>query len=198
MRIALLSSSRCPGTVIVHGLDVAIALKNAPITVASGFQSPMEKESLKFLLKGSVRLVACPARSAVGMRIPADWKKPMAEGRLTIRSFIDEGHIAGGEQRPITAAAETSTRRSSLPTRPTTDLAEHRNRFACSISDAVLILHASSGGKIERLTCNLLAAGKPVWTLDDPANASLVRVGAVPLTPATIEGVMGLVHPSRK
>jgi len=66
VQVALLCSSRCPGTVIVHGLDVAIALKNAPITIVSGFQSPLEKESLKFLLKGSsggVRLIVCPARS---------------------------------------------------------------------------------------------------------------------------------------
>jgi len=169
VRIALLSSSRCPGTVIVHGLDVAIALKDAPITIVSGFQSPLERECLKFLLKGSVRLIVCPARSAVGMRIPAEWKKRMADGRLTIRSFIDE-----------TASAKpgSTTKPTNGPRRPTIDLAERRNRFVASISDAVLILHASAGGKIDRFADELLASGKPVWTLDDPTNTNLVARGA--------------------
>jgi len=173
-RIALLCSSRCPGTVIVHGLDVAIALKDAPISIVSGFQSPLEKESLKFLLKGSVNLVVCPARSAIGMRIPAAWKKPMADGRLIIRSFIDE-----------TASAKpgSTTKPTNGPRRPTIDLAERRNCFVASISDAVLILHASAGGKLDRLAAELLDEGKQIWTLDDPANDNLLKKGVLTLTP---------------
>jgi hypothetical protein len=169
--IALLCSSRCPGTVIVHGLDVAIALKDAPIAIVSGFQSPLEKESLTFLLKGSARLVVCPARSALGMRIPAAWKGPIAEGRLSIRSFVDE------------AAAANGTGTAHAPRRPTVGLAEQRNRFVASISDAVLILHASAGGKLERLAHDLLCTDKPVWTLDDPAHATLIAKGARPVRP---------------
>lgn len=174
--LALLASSRCPGTAIVHGLDAAIALKDAPVSIISGFQSPLEQESLKFLLRGSVGLVISPARSVVGMRIPAAWKTPMADGRLTIRSFVDEAASAkpGGSTKP------TKGRR-----RPTVDLAEQRNRFVASISDAVLILHASPGGKLDRLADELLAGTKPVWTLDDPANESLKSRGARPLSLAS-------------
>jgi hypothetical protein len=185
----MFASQRSASSVILAALDVAIALKNAPVCVVSGFQSPLERESLKFLLKGSVPLVVCPARSAVGMRIPAEFKKPMAEGRLTIRSFIDEKAPADSQpsiERPTSRSIGTTARTLSprtLPKRPTTDLAEQRNRFACSISDAVLILHASPGGKLERLASELLAAGKHVWTLDDPANASLIAGGARPLNP---------------
>lgn len=182
MRVAFHCSTRCPGTVIVHGLDVAIALKEAPVCIVSGFQSPLEKESLKFLLKGSVRLIVCPARSTVGMRIPAAWKKPMAESRLTIRSFIDEqvATSSGRSSKPKPKAA---------PRRPTTDLAEQRNRFVSAISDAVLILHASPGGKLERLADELLESGKPVWTLDDPANAKLVGRGAKPIVPSNLHAL---------
>lgn len=189
MQIAILCSSRCTGTVIVHGLDVALALKNAPITIVSGFQSPLEKESLKFLLKGSVQLVVCPARSAVGMRVPAAWKKPMESGRLTIRSFIDEQTNANSDpsvDRSKDDSAKAITPPRLLPKRPTTDLAEQRNRFVCSISDAVLILHASPGGKLERLAAELLVAGRLVWTLDDPANAQLIASGAAPLKPQSL------------
>ena len=176
MRLALLCSSRCPGTVIVHGLDVAIALKGAPITIVSGFQSPLERESLNFLLKGSsggVRLVICPARSAVGMRIPVAWKKPMGDGRLTIRSFIDEQSSIG--LLPDVRAESLPSR--AMPRRPTTDLAEARNRFVYSISDEVLILHASPGGMLDRLAAEWATAPKPLFTLDDPSNAPLLARG---------------------
>lgn len=177
--IAFLASSRCSGTVIIYGLDVAIALKDASISIVSGFQSPLEKESLKFLLKGSARLVVCPARSAIGMRIPSAWKTPMADGRLTIRSFIDE-------QAPTASSAPLKAKPKALPRRPTIDLAEQRNRFASAISDAVLILHAAPGGKLERLADELLVSGKRVWTLDDPTNAGLISKGARPLSPSAV------------
>ena len=189
--LAILCSRRCPAPLVVAGLDTAIALKNAPVTIVSGFQSPLEQESLKFLLKGSVRLIVCPARSAVGMRIPAEYKKSIAEGRLTVRSFIDEHAPADSQpsfERPTFRSVGATARNPSprtLPKRPTTDLAEQRNRFACSISDAVLILHASPGGKLERLASELLAAGKRVWTLDDPANAPLMGAGARAISPQT-------------
>ncbi len=184
--LAVLCSRRCPAPLVVAGLDWAVAVRTLEIAIVSGFQSPLETASLKFLLRGSVRLVVCPARSAVGMRIPADWKKPMADGRLTIRSFIDEeasAHSEAAFERPKARSARTSVQPRTLPKRPTTDLAEQRNRFACAISDAVLILHASPGGKLERLASELLAAGKRVWTLDDPSNESLIRKGVRPLLP---------------
>lgn len=178
MRLALLCSLRCPGTIIVHGIDTANSLRDAPISVISGFQSPVEKATLKFLLKGSVNLVVCPARSAVGMRTPAAWKKPMADGRLTIRSFVDEA---------ASAKRGTTAKPTKGPRRPTIDLAERRNRFVASIADAVLILHASPGGKLDRLADELLAAGRPLWTLDDSANAELVRKGATVVAPEELK-----------
>lgn len=186
--LALLASSRCPGTIIVHGLDVAVGLRDAPLSVVSGFQSSVEKEALKFLLKGTVNLVVCPARSAVGMRIPAAWKKPMADGRLTIRSFVDEAACAKGGG---------STKPTKGPRRPTIDLAEQRNRFVASISDAVLILHASPGGKLDRLADELLASGRTIWALDDSANAHLVCRGARPLAANQVSTlIMRTVQPA--
>jgi hypothetical protein len=123
------------------------------------------------------------------MRIPAEYKKAMTEGRLTIRSFIDELATADSQpsiEHPMSRSVGTTARTRNprtLPKRPTTDLAEQRNRFACTISDAVLILHASPGGKLERLAAELISSGKPVWTLQDSANDDLVRLGANRLNP---------------
>lgn len=131
------------------------------------------------LLKGTPQIVACPARSAVGMRVPAAWKPAIEVGRLTIRSAIDEGFEVNRDLREPKPTAR----------RPTATLAEHRNRFVASISDGVLILHASPGGKLDRLAGELSAASEPLWTLEDPANQHLIERGARPVTPATIESI---------
>jgi hypothetical protein len=187
MRLALLCSNQCPGSLVVASLDCVSALITATMgCVISGFQSPVERECLKFLLKGSVQLVVCPARSAIGMRIPAAWKPAIAAGRLTIRSPFDENDEAGGD-------ASTS----KAPRRATAKLAELRNRFVADISDAVLILHATPGGKLDRLATDLLATDKPVWTLDDPTNAALIAKGARPVIPdavATIWRAGSMMH----
>ncbi len=52
----------------------------------------------------------------------------------------------------------------------------------------VLTLHATPGGRTETLVRDAIAAGKPVATLDHPANAHLVALGAVPVTAATVVG----------
>lgn len=185
--VALLCSSKCPGSIVVGALDVASALRDVQVELASGFQSPVERECLKFLLKGTVPLVVCPARSATDMRMPAAWKPAIQAGRLTIRSAIDERFEAPAHQG--------ISKPKRMARRATTALAELRNRFVASISDAVLILHASPGGKLDRLANELLAAGKPLWTLDDPSNRSLISRGARSLTPETVSRIWGASTP---
>lgn len=48
----------------------------------------MEKEFLDLLLRGSARVVVCPARSIENMRIRRKWGTPISDGRLlTLSSF---------------------------------------------------------------------------------------------------------------
>lgn len=174
--LALVCSTKCPGTIVVSALDAAAVLRDGCMIVIGGFQSPVERECLMFLLKGTVPLVVCPARSATGMRIPAVWKVAIADGRLTIRSAVDEGF----------EIQHTPSKPRRLARRPTTALAEQRNRFVTSISDSVLILHASPGGKLDHLADEVLTAGRPLWTIDDPANHHLVARGARAIRPCDI------------
>lgn len=178
--IALLCSGRCPGTVVVTALDLGSAIAQHRCLICSGFHSPVERECLKFLLAGTSPLVVCPARSTIGMRIPAAWKSALASGRLTIRSAFDEG----------VEAQHHTPEAGKVPRRQTKALAEQRNRFVAAISDAVLILHASPGGKLDRLATDLLTEGrKPVWTLDDPANHHLIAAGARPVSSDTVSKI---------
>ena len=157
-RIGFFCSVRCPGDVILKTYDLARMLRETDVAIVGGFQSPMEKECLDLLLRGSASLVICPARGLGRMRILKSWKKPMAEGRLLILSFFDD-----------------SIRR------PTADLAVKRNAHIAALADRILVAHAEKGGKTEALCKEALTQGKSVFAIDSSDNTHLVELGVVPV-----------------
>lgn len=161
--VGFFCSVRSPGDVILKTYDLARTIRKADVTIVGGFQSPMEKECLDLLLRGTASVVVCPARGIGRMRIPGDWKKPLAEGRLLLLSFFDDG-----------------------VRRATADLAARRNAYVAALVDRVLVAHAGKGSKTEKLCRDALAGGKPVFTLDSPDNAHLVDDGAVPLSASSL------------
>ena len=64
-------SVKCPGDLILRTYDLARALRDASVPLISGFHSPMEKDCLDLLLRGSQPVVIGPARSIVKMRLAA-------------------------------------------------------------------------------------------------------------------------------
>ncbi len=98
----------------------------------------MEKECLQILLRGSQPIIICPAR-ALPQRLPPEWKKPLAAGRLLMLSAF-------------TATAK----------RVTSGLAARRNDFVAALADEVFIAHASFGGHLENLIGRLRAWRIPV------------------------------------
>jgi predicted Rossmann fold nucleotide-binding protein DprA/Smf involved in DNA uptake len=153
--LAVFCSVRCPGSLIVRTLDLAAGLRAAEITAVSGFHAPVERECLRLLLRGEQPVVACPAREIVEMRLPADWREPVARGRLLLVSPFGAG------ERRVTAAT-----------------AWRRNLFVAALADAVLVIHASPGGRLERLCATALGWGKRVLALAGPENAALLALGA--------------------
>ena len=129
----------------------------------SGFHSPVEKECLTLLLRGTQAIIVYPARGIERMRVPAEWKRPLAEGRLLILSPFDPKHR-----------------------RPTVELARRRNRFVAALADAILFVHAEPGSATEDLCRLALSWGKPTFALDDEANAHLFALGARPAKPSRI------------
>src|SRR2546427_1298866 len=91
-KLALFCSVKCPGNLILQTYDLARALRDAGIPVIGGFHSPMEKECLALLLRGTQPVVVCPARGIENIRLPAAWKHPLAEGRLLILSPFERKH----------------------------------------------------------------------------------------------------------
>ena len=152
---ALLCSNRCPGDLILKTYDLSRAMREAGIPVVGGFQTPMERECLRLLLRGEQPIVVCPARGIEGMRVPRDWRDPLKEGRLLVLSSF-----------PATVR------------RPTAQSAAQRNDLVANLAQRVFIAHAAPGSKTEAFARKLATSGKPLLTLDSPANANLVGLGA--------------------
>ncbi len=167
-KMAFFCSVKCPGEPILQAYDLGRALRNAGITVIGGFQSPIEKDCLDLLLRGSQPVIVCPARSLTNMRLPATWKTAIKQGRLLLLSPFDE-HIR----------------------RPTVELSEQRNEFVATLADQVLFVYANPGGKTEALARSVISSGKPVFTLDSKENLNLVALGAKALKSDDVVGQLG-------
>ncbi|MBI4026010.1 MAG: SMF family protein [Verrucomicrobia bacterium] len=96
--------------------------------IISGFHSPVERECLRILLRGKQPIIICPARSLENMRLPSDWKKPLADGRLLLLSCFSKHH------RRVTA-----------------ELAARRNELVAALADEVCFAHITPGSHTERL-----------------------------------------------
>jgi len=161
--LALFVTTRCPGDVILRVYDAARSLRDAGIPIISGFHTPMEKECLDLLLRGTQPVVVCPARSLQGMRVPSAWKRAILAGRLLLLSPFPEWHR-----------------------RNTAELAALRNEFVAEVAEEIFIAHAPPGSKTEALCRELLAQGRRIHTFDLPGNAGLIALGAQPAAPEAV------------
>ncbi|MCD6198058.1 MAG: DNA-processing protein DprA, partial [Deltaproteobacteria bacterium] len=125
--IGFFCSVKCPGKLIIQVHDLAHELRQAGTTVISGFHSPVEQECLRILLRGTQSVIICPARSIEKMRIRAEYRKPLDQGRLLFLSpFLDKPH------------------------RTTAQSALRRNYFVAALANQIFVAHAEPGGKTEQ------------------------------------------------
>jgi predicted Rossmann fold nucleotide-binding protein DprA/Smf involved in DNA uptake len=163
-KLAYFCSVKCPGHLVLKAHDLSQNLKQAGITVIGGFHSPIERECLTILLRGPQPIVVCPARCIEGMRIRAEYKKPLEEGRLLFLSAFKE-----------------SQRRNTVET------AMERNRLAVAFADAVFVAHASPNSKMEKFCHEVVKFGKPLYTFESEANKCLINIGAKPLSESNLD-----------
>lgn len=137
-RTALFCSARTPGNAILRAHDTARRLRDAGVTVISGFHSPIEKECLHILLRGKQPIIVCPARTIETMRIPTEFRAAFDAGRLLFLSpFIES------------------------PNRVTKDAALRRNEVVAALADEAFIAHIASGGQTARMADMLKRWGVP-------------------------------------
>lgn len=158
-KLAFFCSVKCPGHLILKAYDLSQSLKEAGVTVIGGFHSPIERECLTILLRGTQPIIICPARSLKGMRMRKGFKKPLEGGRLLFLSPFKQG------QR-----------------RNTVETAMQRNHFVAAIADTVFVAHASSNSKMETICHEVVKSGKPLFTFESEANKFLINIGAKPLS----------------
>jgi predicted Rossmann fold nucleotide-binding protein DprA/Smf involved in DNA uptake len=156
--LGLFATIRTPPELILRSLDLARSLRGAGVAVVAGFQTPLEREVLRMLLRGSQPIVICPARSVEGMRIPREWRLPLHEGRLLIASPF---------QKRLR--------------RPSVRLGVIRNEVVASLASRSLVVHARPGSRAFRAAATTLELGREVFCLDHPKNTDLVLLGATPV-----------------
>ena len=137
-RTALFCSARTPGDAILRTHDAARRMRDEGVTVISGFHSPLEKECLRILLRGSQPIVVCPARAIETMRIPTEIRAAFDAGRVLFLS-----PFAG---RPV---------------RITTESAIRRNEVVAALADDAYIAHVAPGGATSRIAQMLEEWGVP-------------------------------------
>ncbi len=126
-KTALFCSARCPGSAILPAYDQAVRWRDGGRCVVGGFHSPVEKECLRILLRGTQPVIVCPARS-LPQRVPPEWRPALAAGRLLVVSAFQEGED-----------------------RITAELAARRNQFVADLADELWFAHITPGGQLDQL-----------------------------------------------
>jgi len=129
-KTAFLCSRQVPASVVLKCYDWAIAEREAGNCVISGFHSPLEKDVLHYLLKGTQPIIIALARG-LKIRVEAELKKPLDQGRLLIITPFED-----------------SVKRVTIAT------AAIRNRMMIEIADKVVVGYASPGGQLDMLLKN--------------------------------------------
>lgn len=125
--IALFCSIKCPGDKILETYDQCLKWQKEGQSVISGFHSPMEKECLRILLKGTQTIIISPARG-IWKRIPKRWQLHIESGRLLIVSKFPEG-----------------------VNRITSSNAKERNEFIIKLASDTYIAYAVTGSKLSKM-----------------------------------------------
>ncbi len=86
-KVAFLSSRRISAADVLKCYEWAEKIRDTETCVISGFQSPLEKDVLKFLLRGRVPIILVLARS-LWKTIPEELRATVGLGRLLIVSPV--------------------------------------------------------------------------------------------------------------
>ena len=156
-RVAFFCSVRCPGNLVLKAYDLAQRWRAENQAVIGGFHSPVEKEVLKIMLRSTVPVCIVLAR-CLPKRIPAEYRRPLDEGRLLLLSPFD---------------ANTK--------RVTQETAARRNDLVASLAERVFVAYAAPGSKTEAFCRDLACTGKPCLTFDDHKTSNLRDVGFRPV-----------------
>ena len=153
-KIAFFCSKLIPPNLITNIYDYFIKLRNESITIISGFHTQIERDVLKFLLKGKQPIIICPARSVQKISIKPELKDAFNNNRLLFISPFK-----------------------NTDRRITKELSLKRNLFITQIADEIVIAHASKEGSLEKIIKELQNSKKIKKTFSSSHNQNLIDSG---------------------
>ena len=86
-KVAFLSSRKIAPEDVLRCYDWAAKVRDGEACIMSGFQSPLEKDVLRFLLRGKAPIILVLARS-LWKKVPDELREAVDAGRLLIVSPI--------------------------------------------------------------------------------------------------------------
>jgi len=162
--LGFFGSGSCPDDIAVNTYLLAQHFRRSPVTIISGFHSPVEQESLTILLRATSPIIICPSREIDSMRVPSEYKEALESGRLLLLSPFSDKR------------------------RPSTDMAVYRNRVVAALADEVFFAYAEPSGKLHKFCKEVIEWGKRVYTFSGRPNRDLIAMGATPIFPDHIFG----------
>lgn len=133
-KVAFLCSRKFPEEAALNSCRWADEQREKGICVISGYHSPIERDVLHRLLKGSQPIIIALAKGLQNL-----------DGEL-------HPHIEAGRLLVITRYADSVSHACE-------DKCFQRNRMMIGMADAIVVAYASKGGKLERL-CGECDPGK--------------------------------------
>lgn len=134
-KTAFVCSRRYPASAVLRCYDWAIAQREAGECVVSGFQSPLEKDVLRYLLRGKQPVILALARG-MKERVEPELHGAMKEGRLLMVT-------------PFAASVK----------RVTEQTATERNCWMIEIAERIAVGYFAPSGQLETL---LRQTAKPI------------------------------------
>lgn len=138
-KTAFLCSRQCPANIILKTYDWAIEQREQGKCVISGFHSRIEKDVLRFLIKGEQPIIIALARG-MKKRWEPEIRKAVSQKRLLVIT-------------PFAQSVTWITRKTAF----------ERNRFMARLAHEIFIPHASPGGNLEKLVREI--SGEKITTI---------------------------------
>jgi len=127
-KVAFLSSRKVPPAAVMMALDWAAKMRDAGVCVIGGFQSALEKDVLRVLLKEGTQPVVVVLARKLWRVVPTEYREAIASGRLLIVS-------------PVSQTVNRVSEESALV----------RNRFILQNCASAIFASIDPGGELDRL-----------------------------------------------
>ena len=148
-KVGFLSSRKVPPAAVMKCYDWVTEMRDKGVCVMGGFQSPLERDVLTFLLQGEQPVVWVLAHKLWAEKsIPKPYREPIAAGRLLVVS-------------PVAQTAKRVDART----------AAIRNRYILEHSDKVVFAAIDPNGALSRLLCEYPNLQCQVLALNGSDNA---------------------------